>query len=64
MTPNEVHALVLRAFRAEHKREATKDEIIAVMAGWLSRWIKKPDGDATRYTPKPLPPSTSPTDTA
>lgn len=63
MTDKEVIALVLRSWRSEHKREPTKDEIIQVMASWLSKWIKK-DGDANGYTPKPLPSSDpSPTDT-
>lgn len=64
MTPDEVHALVIRSWRSEHKREPTKDEIIGVMSSWLSKWIKKPADGPVTYTPKPLPPSTSPTDTA
>lgn len=55
MTPNEVHALVICSFRSEHKREPTKDEVIAVMAGWLSKWIKKDQPPVTDWTPKPAP---------
>ena len=60
MTPADVKSLVIRSFVAEHKREPTKDEVIAVMAGWLAKWIRKPDdqprtGWPVKPEPKPLP---------
>lgn len=53
MTPNQIHALVLRSFRSEYKREPTKDEVITIMAGWLSAWSRKDDEETVARKEKP-----------
>lgn len=54
MTDKEVIGLVMRSWRKEHGREITKDELIAVLASWLSKWIKKPS-DTHAWPVKPEP---------